>query len=240
MSFSEYFAKACEMNGLAGFSPLSPAFERLTELLLAFNAHTNLTSVRTPEETVMKHYVDSLTAAGYIPPSAKTVVDVGCGGGFPTLPLAIALPGPEFTGLDSTEKKLRFVSSAAVDLGLNVKTLCSRAEDAGRDPSLRESFDVSIARAVARLNALCELCLPLTKPGGLFIAMKGPAGDEEAREAKIGIAALGGEIAGIAHVTLADPLGGEGAERTMILIEKKRPTPDMYPRQYAKIVKKPL
>ena len=240
MDFIDCFSRACELNGLGEYSGLARRFDTLTSLLLEFNSHTNLTSVRSAEDAVMRHYIDSMTAVRYIPETAKTLADIGCGGGFPTLPVALCRPELRIDAIDSTEKKLVFVKQAADALKLPVRTVCVRAEDAGRDPAFREKYDAAAARAVARLNVLCELCLPLVRVGGLFIAMKGPGGDEEAREAKISAAALGGEIADIVHLALTPPDGGEEMERTVIVIEKLRPTPEIYPRQYAKITKKPL
>ena len=240
MDFSGYFAQACEANGIIGAAERSGDFERLHAMLVEFNRGVNLTAVTGEREAIIKHYADSLTALKYLPQRPDTLIDVGCGGGFPTLPLAIVRRDIAFTALDSTEKKLRFVDMAAKELSLGVKTLCARAEDAGRDPAHREAYGIVTARAVARLNVLCELCLPLARVGGVFIAMKGPSGLEEAREAKIAAAALGGEISETAQFTLADPFGGEEMERVIIVIEKVRPTPEGYPRQYGRIAKKPL
>lgn len=240
MNFNEYFSSACGLNGLSEFVSKAGIFEALTARLLEFNQHTNLTAVRSEEDVIVRHYIDSMTALRYIPDSAETLIDVGCGGGFPCLPVSICRPGLKITALDSTEKKLRFVSEAASGLSLPVSVLCGRAEEIGRDEAYREKFDAVSARAVARLNILCELCLPLARVGGVFIAMKGPGGDEEVREAKIACAALGGEIADVSHIVLCPPGGGESMERVIVVIEKLRETPDGYPRQYAKISKRPL
>lgn len=205
--------------------------------LVAFNEKVNLTAVTDIEGAIAKHFADSLLIEEYIPNNAR-VIDVGCGGGFPTLPLAIVRPDLEITALDSTEKKLKFVSLMADKLSLNVTTLSARAEEVGRREEYRESFDVSVARAVARLNVLSELCIPLVRVGGLFISCKAAIGEEEYNEARKGT-----EILGTVTKTVSSPTlhtADEEQKRSIYVFEKTFSTPDKYPRQYAKITKKPL
>ena len=206
-------------------------FTLLFDELIAFNNVTNLTAITECEEVALRHFADSLTAADKIPEGA-CVIDVGCGGGFPTLPLAIARPDLAITALDSTAKKLVFVENMAKKLSLNVKTLAARAEEI---PECRESFDVATSRAVARMNLLTELCLPLVKVGGLFVAMKGASGREELAEAEGGIAKLGGKVTDVDAFTMLS-----AGERVIITVEKTAPTPSAYPRPWGKIKKKPL
>lgn len=206
-------------------------FAILLDELLAFNAITNLTAITEPYEVALRHFADSLTVVPYIPEGAS-VIDVGCGGGFPTLPLAIARPDLTITALDSTAKKLVFVENMAKKLSLNVKTLAARAEEI---PACRERFDVATSRAVARMNLLSELCLPLVKVGGEFVAMKGASGNEELDEAKNGIETLGGRVREVNAFTLAS-----AGERVIIAVDKVTPTPPLYPRPWGKIKKKPL
>lgn len=207
------------------------AFAALLKDLLAFNAVTNLTAITDPEEVILRHFADSLTVADKIPEGAS-VIDVGCGGGFPTLPLAIARRDLSITALDSTAKKLVFVENTAKKLSLKVKTLAARAEEI---PEHREQYDVAVSRAVARMNLLDELCLPLVRVGGLFIAMKGASGMEELDEAAKGIVALGGKVKDTDAFTLQS-----AGERVLITVEKVSPTPITYPRSWGKIKKKPL
>ncbi len=234
--FGGIFSAALELNVLSAYASLADEFEKLTEELVKFNAHTNITAVRSTEDIIMKHYVDSLTAAEFI--EGDRVIDIGCGGGFPTLPLALARRDVHITALDSTAKKLTFVDQCKKIFDLNIETLCARAEDAGRG-KLRQTFTTATARAVAALNILCELALPLIKNGGLFVAMKGPGADEETAAAENAIQILGGKLEDAKTILLKTP-GGETLTRNLVFIRKTRPTPDKYPRVYGQILKKPL
>jgi 16S rRNA (guanine527-N7)-methyltransferase len=234
--FGGIFTAALELNGLSAYVSLADEFEKLTEELVKFNAHTNITAVRSTKDIIMKHYVDSLIVAEFV--EGGRVIDIGCGGGFPTLPLALARRDVHITALDSTAKKLTFVDQCKNIFDLNIETLCARAEDAGRG-KLRQTFTGATARAVAALNILCELALPFVKTGGMFIAMKGPGADEETAAAENAIQILGGKLEGNKIILLKTP-GGETLTRSLIFIRKIRPTPDKYPRAYAQILKKPL
>lgn len=209
-------------------------FEALYTMLNETNKVMNLTALTEERDVIIGHFADSLAGADLLPQGAR-VIDVGCGGGFPTLPLAIVRPDVFITALDSTAKKLVFVSDVAKKLGLNVETLAMRAEDAAKMPEYREGFDICISRAVARLNILDEICIPFVKKGGTFIAMKGALSDEEYAEAKKGISLLGGSLTENKKSTLAD-----FGERALLVIEKTSNTPEKYPRAYAKIKKSPL
>ena len=194
----------------------------------------NLTAICDEDGVIMRHFVDCLTVVPFVDGCGKRVVDIGCGGGFPTLPLAIVRPGLEITAVDSTAKKLTFVDEVSKKLSLNVKTVAARAEELGAG-RMRENFDVALSRAVARMNVLCEPCMPLVRVGGNFIAMKGADGRAEIVEAENAIRTLGGELAGEKSFELP----GAGG-RVIAVIRKKNGTPPNYPRQYAKIKSKPL
>ena len=160
-----------------------------------------------------------------IPLNAK-VVDVGCGGGFPSLPIAILREDISVKSLDSTGKKIDFVKYAIDELGLSKSSaVCTRAEDFAIEG--KESFDCCVSRAVARLNVLSELCLALVKVGGIFVAMKADKGQEELGEAKNGIAKLGGEIRNVVKSKLG--YNGDEISRELIVIEKVKQTPQQYP-----------
>lgn len=258
MEKSEFTSLLCDnfnANGLSAF--LSPSnidrFYTLTCLLMETNRRMNLTAIRDETSVISLHYADCLLAARWIP-SGATLLDCGCGAGFPSLPLAIARPDLKITSLDSTAKKLTFVSDAARTLGLdNITVLAGRAEEFAADTSanpatnvasgtahrrLRESFDVCTARAVARLNILSELCVPFVKPGGLFLGLKGAKGDEEYKEAAHALAVLGCPESDLHHLMLHTDKQDE--MRTVLVAKKASSTPRIYPRSYATIVKKTL
>lgn len=238
MSFASLLEERLTQNGLERFIPLSDPLERLTALLLEFNARTNITAITDPAEIIVKHYADCLTIVDDIPADAH-LMDVGAGGGFPSLIVALARPDVRVTALDSTAKKLDFITLAARGMRINnLSVLNMRAEAAGQHPAYRERYDAVCARAVARMNILSELCLPLVRPGGKWIAMKGAGGEEEMTEASRAIAALGGNAAENRRISLL--CGDETLSRCIITVQKAHPTPKIYPRAYAQISKKPL
>ncbi len=237
--FRQIFIEVFEKNSLSRFTDEETVkkFYNFANFLAEANEKTNLTAISGAEDTILKHFADSLIATDMFPEGA-TVVDVGCGAGFPSIPLAIVRPDLRITPLDSTGKKIDFVKSAASELGLtNLSPACARAEDFVKEN--RENFDVATARAVSRLNVLSELALPLVRIGGVFVAMKAKDGECELREAERGIGVLGGSVVRAEKIVLA-PISGESLERVSILIEKKSETPGKYPRAYAKITKSPL
>ena len=212
---------------------------RLTEIMLEVNEHMNLTAITDCSQIILKHYVDSLSVAKYIPENAK-IIDIGCGAGFPSLPLAICRPDIRIVALDSTAKRINYVQNTANALGLtNLSAIAARAEDKAKDSLYRESFDVAVARAVADLPVLCELCLPFVKVGGHFASMKAARGDEELDNARRAIKTCGGGVAQIIHADLTGD-GSNYEKRRLIIIEKVEKTPKNYPRNFAQISKKPL
>ncbi len=237
MTFSEIYTQTLQANGLEPYATPSAAmqFETLYTKLVEFNSHTNLTAITDMEGVILRHFADSLTAAPYIGEKPLKILDVGCGGGFPTLPLAIARPDCQYFALDSTAKKLSFVAQMADTLSLPITTLPVRAEDVANTPSHRQQYDLVVSRAVARLPMLCELCLPFVKMGGRFVALKGADGEIELAEAKNAIAKLGGKLVSKRVFTMGDAGG-----RVILEIQKVAPTPALYPRPFAKIKKNPL
>ncbi len=228
--FELIFERCMRAEDLFDYSlpPLPHRFAELTRLLTRGNERVNLTGIRTPGDICLKHYADSLKILPYLPQDAL-LLDVGCGAGFPTLPLALVREDLRITALDSVAKKTRFVAETAAALDLpNVKTLTARAEEAGRDPAYRERFDVVIARAVAQLDVLSEWCLPLARVGGLFLAMKGGRGEQELEAAMPRILECGGRVERVVRTTLS------GMERLLILVRKVCHTPSAYPRRRVK------
>ena len=224
--------------GAGDVSRETEGFWRLTEHMLAVNETMNLTAVRDVESVVYLHYADSLKIVDAIS-SGATVCDVGCGGGFPSLPLAIVRPDLRILAIDSTEKKVRYVAETAKMLGiddvLTAKSL--RAEEFGQGEG-RERFDVVTARAVSNLRMLSELCLPLARVGGIFLSMKGANWEAELSDAANAIAVLGGEVESSKTFELRN--GEKAEQRCLLVIRKVRPTPEKYPRAWGKIKSKPL
>lgn len=229
---------ALEVNGVCtDDGKIRLLAEYLTELLRV-NEFMNLTAIRDFSEAAVKNIADCAVYADLIPENAN-LLDVGSGAGLPAVPFAVLRPDITVTALDSTGKKIKFISETAGFLAIdNLKTVCGRAEELAYISELRESFDAVSARAVARLNVLAELCLPFVKKGGAFIAMKSRLAEEELNEAEGGIALLGGKTEKIERSFL---LGlSEKQERTAIVIRKNFVTPKKYPREYKHITSKPL
>ncbi len=196
------------------------------------NKVMNLTAITEPAQVARLHLLDSLTVLKAADLEGKTLIDVGCGAGFPGVPLKIACPGVELTLLDSLGKRMQWLQTILPKLGVEAQCLTARAEEAVADR--RERYDFATSRAVARLNVLLELTAPYVKVGGAVLAMKGSAGREELAEAKGAIAKLGLQVERIdAHLI-------DGAEHMVITMRKVAPTPAKYPRRYAKIKQAPL
>ena len=217
---------------------VSEKFYALTVRMLEENEKYNLTAITDVDKIILNHYADCATLAQILPKGAK-IADIGCGAGFPTLPVAILRDDVTILAIDSTAKRVAYVEETARLLGLvNVKAVTMRAEDGGKNPEYREKFDIVTARAVAEMRILTELCLPYVKQGGRFIAMKGRNAEFELQSAKKAISLLGGRNTKIEEVKLTD--GKEELSHPLIIIDKKEKTPTNYPRPYAQISKKPL
>lgn len=210
-------------------------FEIFRNLLSEYNEKYNLTSIIDEKEVYVKHFLDSILPENYFSNGAK-VVEIGSGGGFPSIPLKIVREDLKFTLIESTGKKCNFLNTVIDKLSFNgMEVLNIRAEEGGRKENLRGKYDFAVARAVARLNTLCEYCMPFVKVGGKFIAYKGCA-EEEIEESKKAVQILGGEIEKAENYSLPD----EGGKRTIIVIKKIKPTPAKYPRGRGLERKRPL
>ncbi|NLD11467.1 16S rRNA (guanine(527)-N(7))-methyltransferase RsmG [Aminicella lysinilytica] len=212
------------------------AFDGYMKGVLEFNKAVNLTAIREPEEFQIKHFADSVLVRNcgeYR--SAGRILDLGTGGGFPGVPLAILDPDKEFVLVDSLLKRLKIINELTGKLGIsNVNTIHGRAEDLGRKPELRESFDLCVSRAVADLSVLAEYAIPFVKVGGYFIAYKGSDCETEVRNADKAIRTLGGEILRI------DKADQTGMEHSLIIIKKIKGTAGKYPRSAGKPSKSPI
>ena len=207
-------------------------FARFGQALLEKNQVMNLTAITAPDKVAELHFYDCLALLNAADFRGKRVVDIGCGAGFPGVPLKIAEPSMELTLLDSLAKRMHWLEELLPQLGVQAQVVTARAEEYVR--TCRESYDIVTSRAVARLNVLAELCLPYAKVGGVFLAMKGALADEEIDEARRGIAQLGGSIERVYEYPIQD------AVHKAVVIRKQKPTPPKYPRAFAKIKKSPL
>lgn len=206
------------------------------ELLIQKNKVMNLTAITDTEGVAIKHFYDSLTPLIYTDiDEGSTVVDVGTGAGFPAIPLLIARPDLKLTMMDSLNKRLLFLVEVCEQLDINARIVHSRAEEAGKNKLYREKFDYAVSRAVAALPILCEYCLPLVKPSGKFIAMKGSNADSELKLSGNAIKQLGGELENIKKFKLPT-----GETRALIIIRKVANTPLKFPRHASKIAKESL
>ena len=201
--------------------------------LLEKNQVMNLTAIREPEKVATLHFLDCMAVLNAENLKNKSLIDVGCGAGFPGLPLKIAEPSIRLTLLDSLNKRVVWLRDELLpELGVEADCVSGRAEEYAAEH--REQYDVATSRAVARLNLLCELCLPLVKPGGVFLSMKGQDAAEELKEAEQAIRLLGGKVESVYEYPIEDAI------HRVIVIRKVKPTPVRYPRPFSKIKKQPL
>ena len=207
-------------------------FEKYFNLLVEYNEKFNITAITEKIDVYKKHFIDSVLGAELI--KNGTLIDIGSGGGFPAIPLKIMSENLAVTLVEATGKKCEFLRAVVRELGLiNVSIVNDRAELLIKKDKFRENFDYCTARAVARLNTLCEYCMPFVKVGGEFIAFKGDT-DEEVIEAQNAIKVLGGELNFVKNYAL------DGAKRALVSVKKIKPTDKKYPRGNGKERKNPL
>ena len=216
-----------------------PLSEETCRTLCAFgsavveqNKVMNLTAITEPEAVAKLHLLDSVSILKCVALSGKRLIDVGCGAGFPGVPVKIACPDVSLTLLDSLGKRMNWLAATLPELGVEAEYVTARAEEAVADR--RESYDFASSRAVARLNVLLELTAPFVKVGGAVLAMKGSAAAEELQEAQNAITKLGLKLESIHHFPV------DGADHAVIVLRKVRSTPAQYPRRFAKIKQFPL
>lgn len=238
MMFEEEMEKAAALYGFPLHAEQMKKFGVYYSLLIEWNTKMNLTAITEPREFAVKHIIDSLTAfRGIEDVNAFHLIDIGTGAGFPGIPLKIVRPDIKLVLLDSLKKRVRFLETVVEVLGLeDTACLHGRAEEAARENSLRESFDVAISRAVARLPVLAEYLLPFVRIGGRALALKGLHSEEEAQEARHAVKLLGGA----AIKTIPVLLPGLSDKRAVLVMEKERFTPKNYPRKAGTPAKEPL
>jgi 16S rRNA (guanine527-N7)-methyltransferase len=213
-------------------------FQDYFETLVEWNEKMNLTAITEKEEVYLKHFYDSISAAFYFDFTKQMkICDVGAGAGFPSIPLKIVFPNLHVTIVDSLNKRITFLDHLASKLGLeNVRFVHDRAETFGVKPEFREAFDLVTARAVARMSVLSELCMPLVKVGGHFVAMKAAHAGEELETGKKAIGILGGKL----EQSHSFQLPFEESERNILIIKKEKQTPKKYPRKPGTPNKQPI
>lgn len=220
----------CSRLGIPLTEAQADQFCQFGEALIEQNKVMNLTAITEPEAVARLHFADCLALLGIENLKGKTLIDVGCGAGFPGVPLKLGEPTIRLTLLDSLQKRVNWLRQTMDAMGVEAECVAARAEEYGN----RESYDIATSRAVARLNILAELCLPFVKVGGCFLAMKAAAAEEELQEAKRAISLLGGKLERVAEYVI------DGAPRKVLVIRKVKLTPAQYPRRFAKIKQSPL
>lgn len=231
----ETFIEALKQHNISLTEKQLNQLDTYFHMLVEWNEKMNLTNITEKEDVYLKHFYDSITLAFYHSLDSQHICDIGAGAGFPSIPLKIVFPNLKVTIVDSLNKRITFLNALFEALELDqVEAVSARAEEYCENH--RESFDIVTARAVARFEILDELCLPLVKLGGYFIALKGASGQEEFDVAKSGIQKLGGKLESMHAFTLPN----HDDQRMNFYIKKVKQTPNKYPRAFAKIKKSPL
>ena len=225
-----------EKNGVYSEDKINK-LEGYMDEILEWNNKVNITNITEKDDFIEKHYIDSLVIGDLeIFKNSNSVIDVGTGGGFPGVPLAVSYPEKEFTLLDSLNKRLKIINQVTENFNINNVTTChGRAEELAQKKEYREKFDLCVSRAVANLTSLSELCIPFVKLGGYFIAYKGPGVYEELENAEKAIKTLGGEV-----VEIKNAAYGDDDEHKLLIIKKIKNTPKKYPRKPGEPVRNPI
>lgn len=230
------FVLCCSEFERYGLYLTHDVYEKLdiyAKFLVEYNQNVNLTAITEPKEILVKHFIDSILLSKYVEfPVNSTVIDVGTGAGFPSVPLQIYRPDLNLTLLDSLNKRINFLKILADKLKIDCEFIHGRAEDISKTTEYREKFDFVVARAVANMSLLSELCIPFIKVGGIFAAMKGPTEDISIGMNAVRI--LGGEICDDVKYSLNDE------DRRIVSVKKISQTPSKYPRNSSQIKKKLL
>lgn len=235
----EEFQSACQVHfGISLTSEQLAQFRLYYELLLSWNERVNLTTITEERDVYRKHFLDSVSLVRVLRSEEQmTLLDVGSGAGLPGLALKIVWPDLHVTLCDALQKRIHFLDVVIKELALKgIETVHGRAEELSRIPAYRDSYRWVTARAVAHLGTLSEWCLPFVKPGGCFVSMKGPSGEEELRGAMVAVKALCGNVSHVYPYTLP----GDAGERMLVVIDKLRATPRRFPRKPGEAKRSPL
>lgn len=232
-----FYQKLANEHGITLTDTQKEQFATYYKLLVDWNEKMNLTAITEESEVYLKHFYDSLTLGFHHELTDQTLVDVGAGAGFPSIPLKIVYPDLRVSIVDSLNKRITFLNTLVDALGLtNVTAYHDRAETFGQNPAFRGQFDIATARAVAKMSVLSEFCLPLVKKQGYFLALKASHTPTELDEAKMAIATLGGKL----ESDVAFNLPEDGGKRHIVTIKKTKETPNKYPRKPGMPLKKSL
>ncbi|MCL2628480.1 MAG: 16S rRNA (guanine(527)-N(7))-methyltransferase RsmG [Oscillospiraceae bacterium] len=212
------------------------AFEAYYDLLSTHGENVNLTAISGAESVAHLHFLDSIALLTIADFKTAKVIDIGSGAGFPGVPLKLAEPSVDLTLLDATRKRIDFLEHLCALINIDAACIHARAEEAAHTADMREQYDICVSRAVAKLNSLCELCLPFVKPQGLFIAMKSVNSEDELRAAHRAIEALGAQLHKCVDYTIPDT----DIVHRAVIIKKTSKTSERYPRRFARIQKSPL
>ena len=236
MNKEQFYNAVKEKVGIELSELQKEQYSKYYDLVVEWNQKINLTAITEEDEFYTKHFFDSISLAFYKDYSnIESICDVGSGAGFPSIPLKILYPNLKVTIVDSLNKRIKFLNLVKDELGLtDCNFVHARAEEFGQNKEYRESFEIVTARAVARLNVLAELCLPLVKKEGYFLSLKAQKAEEETKEAINAIKLLGGKLEQDLEFDI------EGEERHILEIRKAKETPNKYPRKAGTPNKKPL
>lgn len=238
MEYFDMLNEACQSMGLSFDEEKYNKFIKYKDLIKEWNQKINLTAITDDEEIIKKHFIDSIKVfnCNYVK-NAKSIIDIGTGGGFPGIPMRIVKEDSKMVLLDSLNKRINFLNEVINDLNLsNIKTIHGRAEDFAQTAEYRQRFDLAVSRAVANLTVLLEFCLPYVKVGGYFVALKGPAIEEEIKAAEGALKALGGKIEKIIEVDIE----GSDLKHNLLVVKKIKDTPKKYPRKAGMVTKNPI
>lgn len=232
----DYLIENLTAEGFACSAEQAKRFDRYADLLVEWNEKMNLTAITAPDEIVIKHFLDSLLLLKACDlPQGSSLIDVGTGAGFPSIPVALMRPDIRLTLMDSLNKRITFLQTVCDELGIPAACVHARAEEFGGKEDFREQYDAACARAVAHLRELSEYCLPYVRKGGVFVALKGYEIEQELDEAGYAIRQLGGKVESVTKFVLP----GDN-KRAIVVIRKERATPPKYPRASGKMKKSPL